>query len=144
MALVASKTIISIQSYCAERERSPQEVRTRLQKYQVREEEKEEIISSLTQDGFLDEKRFARQFTDLALYRKQWGREKIKAALIYHGLCQATISQALKQIPEEDYLQILEQLMFDQPHDKNLYYRMVARGFEEGLVEEILTKKRNH
>jgi regulatory protein len=79
---------------------------------------------------------------------KQWGRDKIKAALRQKKVSDYCIRKALNAIPEGDYLRTLETILNKKSKEikeknsirKNylLARYAMSRGFEGDLVWEVL------
>lgn len=106
------KTILAkAASYCAYQERTQNEVRERLKKWHVYDDEAEEIISELISQNYLNEERFAKTFAGGKLRIKNWGGIKIKQELKRKGLTDYNINIALSEINQEDYETELTQLI---------------------------------
>lgn len=72
--------------------------------------EHDEIISSLIEDDYLNEERFAKAFAGGKFRMKDWGRKKIYYGLKEKGVGEYIISLAMKEIDEEAYQKTLQQL----------------------------------
>lgn len=99
-----------LRQYCAYQERSHSEVVQKLWDIGVRRADHDEIISSLIEDDYLNEERFAQQFAGGKFRMKSWGRKKIVYALKEKGVSTYNINKALKEIPEADYQKTLHSL----------------------------------
>jgi regulatory protein len=95
-------------SYCAYQERTQDEVRKRLQKWEVWGEEADEIIAELITMNYLSEERFAKTYAGGKFRMKNWGKMKIKQELHRRGLTDYSIQQ---EIPQEAYLTGLKELL---------------------------------
>ena len=63
----------------------------------------EKIVGDLIQSNYLNEQRFAIQFT-LGKFRiKHWGKRRIERELKFKGLSHFTIKKALQTLEKEDY-----------------------------------------
>lgn len=98
-------------SYCAYQERTQDEVRKRLQKWEVWGEEADEIIAELISMNYLSEERFAKTYAGGKFRMKNWGRMKIKQELHRRGLSEYSIKQGMKEIPEASYSAGLKELL---------------------------------
>ncbi len=136
-------------AYCAYQERAEQEVRQRMQRYELSPDEAEALMEALRADRFLSQERFARSFARGKFYQNHWGAQKIRFALRQKGVSDALIRQALQQIPEADYRQTLEELLQKKlPQLKNTLsplqkkQRLIAyaqqKGYEIELIQELL------
>ena len=70
-----------IKHYCAYQERCHSEVKEKLYGVGLRKNEVDEIISTLIEENYLNEERFAIQFAGGHFRIKNWGRVKIKYEL---------------------------------------------------------------
>ena len=98
-------------SYCAYQERTQDEVRKRLQKWEVWGEEADEIIAELITMNYLSEERFAKTYAGGKFRMKNWGKMKIKQELHRRGLTEYSIQQGMKEIPQDAYLTGLKELL---------------------------------
>lgn len=96
--------------YCAYQERSHTEVKEKLYGYGLRKAEVEELLSTLIEENYLNEERFAAQFAGGKFRMKQWGRVKIKYELKQKRVSEYCIKKAMKEIDEEDYQKTLQKL----------------------------------
>ncbi len=130
-----------LKSYCAYQERCHSEVRTKLLEMNVFGDTLEEIIATLIEENFLNEERFATQFT-LGKFRiKKWGKVRIKQELKLRKISDYCIRTAMTQIEDEDYIQTLrhwiekEKSLDDSPKEKfRLANFLLRKGFESELI----------
>jgi regulatory protein len=137
-----------IRKYCAYQERSQQEVRDKLYSFGLHRREVELIISQLVTENFLNEERFAIAYAGGKFRMKQWGRNKIKAALKQKKVSDYCIRKALKEINERDYGKALDKLISEKsksvkevnPLKKNykVAQYVISRGFEPEMVWQHL------
>jgi regulatory protein len=145
------EALILLQKYCAFQERCHREVRTKLLSLGIYGESLEEIISSLIEDDFLNELRFAKTYARGKFRMKAWGRIKIIQSLKLKGVTDYCIKEAMKEINPEDYKEslciILEQQLEKYPglssfEKKNKAFRYaLSRGFEAGIIEEFFSRE---
>lgn len=144
-----SEALEKIMRYCAYQERCRQEVWRKLRDLDVMEEDREDMMLYLEEEGFLDEKRFARAFAGGKFRVKRWGKRKIFIALRKKGIQESYIEKAFSsEIPPEDYLSTVEYLVERQsdtlkhlnPFDrkKKLYNYLVQKGYESEVIWEVL------
>jgi regulatory protein len=72
--------------YLNQRERTEAEVRAHLTRKGLRDNERERAIRTLTEQGYLDDARFARAFTEDKRALEDWGTERIRRALLTRGI----------------------------------------------------------
>ena len=138
----------SLESYCAYRDRSNYECEQRLKELGIIEEARNEIISKLISDGFLNEERFALSYVRGKFNIKKWGRVKIKDELRVHQIGAYLTKKAFDQIDESEYLSVLESELikkWDLMPGKNSYDKKAklakwaySRGYESGLVWDLI------
>lgn len=148
--LTPHQALVKIQSYCAYQERSHYEVKEKLYQFGLYSKDIDQIMASLIIDNFLNEERFAESYTNGKLRIKKWGRHKIKTGLIAKKTSEYCIKKALREIDEEEYLNILQQVIQKRARiekEKNSIIRnskiakyVISRGFEQDLVWDILKK----
>ena len=146
--LTKEQAIQKLRHYCAYQERSHSEVRQKLWDLGVFKSEHDEIISSLIEDDYLNEERFALMYAGGKFRMKDWGRKKIYYGLKEKGVGEYSIKKALKSIDEEAYLKVLdelaqkkwESLQGEQPlmRRKKTMDFLLQRGFEPELITKAL------
>src|SRR5437762_2506142 len=99
-----------VASFCAYQERTHQEVRKKLDKLFVEEEDAEWIISQLIQDNFLNEERFAHSFAGGKFRIKKWGRMRILFELKQKQVGERNIQTALHHIDLTEYKATLRKM----------------------------------
>ena len=102
-----------MQRYCAYQERSPRQVREKLDRIspeEFPESEKEKIVKKLIEDRFFDPQRFAFSFVRGKCRLKSWGRVRIVRELKGHGISDFLISEALSEVDEDFYRENLDRL----------------------------------
>jgi regulatory protein len=148
--LTKEQALQKLKHYCGYQERCHSEVKEKLYSLGVWKNEHDEIISTLIEEGYLNEERFAIAFASGKFRIKQWGRIKIKYELKQKQVSEYSIKKALKQIGEEEYISVLKKLAEEKYASlKNEQYLvrkkktmdyLLQRGFEGGLVREMVEK----
>ena len=149
--LSPEKAHAKAESYCAYQERSQQEVRDKLYDWGLYSTQVEQLISTLIQDNFLNEERFALAFAQGKLRIKGWGRIKIKQALKFKRVPDKLIQKALKNLDYDEYEQKLiavfqkkDRLLTEKDAFKRRYklqQYLLGRGFESDLIYEVMKNK---
>jgi Uncharacterized protein conserved in bacteria len=141
-----------LKKYCAYQDRCHQEVRTKLLTMKVYGDALEQIIASLIEDGYLNELRYAENFSRGKYRIKKWGKNKIKQALRQKGISDYCVKKGLAQIDlEEDYTKTLNDVLskyinqridkYEKPLlRKKAYAYGINRGFESALVVVTLDR----
>lgn len=136
-------------SLCAGREYCRQEIRSKLESWGVREDDREKILSELVRGNFINEERYALAFTRDKFRYNRWGRIKIGHHLRSRMIPAGHIKNALASISEEEYRQALAELL--SAHTKSVRAKNawelkgkllrfgMSRGFESETVYEALS-----
>lgn len=69
------------------------------------------VLEQLTSEGFIDEERFCRAFIHDKLHFSKWGKIRLRTELRMRRIAHETIEQCLREIDDEDYLDILKELL---------------------------------
>ena len=141
--MIYSGVIAKMQKWCAYQDRSQQQVKQQLMRLGVYGEACDAILVELIGEGFVDEERFARSFARGKFRIKKWGRIKIRQELRLNGVPEKVIELGLKEIDDDEYLEVIDQLINKEQYTSfRDYYRiknkLYGKGFEPELVEIVL------
>jgi len=147
-SLTPDQALQKIRQYCAYQERSHSEVKDKLYGYGLNRREVDEILSTLIEENYLNEERFAIQYAGGKFRMKQWGRVKIRYALRQKQVSEYCIKKALASIPETDYQRTLQKLFEEKLRslrsEKNMFTRkrkiqdhLLQKGYEAALVSSL-------
>jgi regulatory protein len=133
--------------YLNRRERTVSEVRQRLEREELDAATVSEAIATLTEQGYLDDSRFARLFTEDKRQLEQWGSDRIRRTLRERGLDAELIETALaEQATEselEQALELLRRRCSAPPADRRERDRalglLLCKGYEMELALDALT-----
>lgn len=133
--------------YLNRRERTVHEVRQRLEREKLDSATVAEIIDTLSEQGFLDDSRFARLFTEDKRQLEQWGSDRIRRSLRERGLDSELIETALGQQDTaselEQAVQLLRRRFTTPPSDRRERDRalglLLRKGYEMQLALDALT-----
>ena len=128
---------------CSRSEQCESDIRTKLSSWLDEPEQADGIISHLKNEGFIDNRRYARTYVHDKFLYNGWGRIKLRAMLHGKGIDNETILHALEQIDEDEYRNTLIHLLEgkwrtvmgrDRQHARAAMLRFAAsRGFEADL-----------
>ena len=146
--LTKEQALQKLRQFCAYQERSHYEVQQKLWDLGVRRAEHDEILSTLIEENYLNEERFAIQFAGGKFRMKDWGRKKIYYALKEKKVSEYSIKKAMKEIDEDAYLKTLHSLaekkyaslkgeQYLVRRKKTMDY-LLQKGFESDLVGRTL------
>ena len=135
-------------SFCAYQERTQQEVRQRLDAWDIYGDDAEELIAELITQNYLNEERFATSFAGGKFRIKGWGKRKITQHLKQRGITGRNLETALNDIKPLDYRATLTDLLAKkrrQVRDDNplivkqkLARYALSKGYESSLIWEVL------
>jgi regulatory protein len=135
--------------YCAYQERCHSEVKEKLYSFGLWKKDVEEALSTLIEENYLNEERFAIQFAGGRFRMKHWGRVKIRYELKQKQVGEYNIKKALAAIDQVDYDRTLGKLAADKwgllREETNLFVRrhklqdfLLHKGYERELVGETV------
>ena len=142
------EALLNIQKYCALQERCHQEVRFKLIEHSIYGDILEELIADLITNDFLNEERFAKTYARGKFRMKNWGKNKIIHELKLRKVSNYCINEALKEIDENDYIQILKTIIekkntsttFKNQFDKlkKLTDFALSKGYEYEIIQDVI------
>ncbi len=113
----------------------------------------EEVVDFLKKEQFLNERRFTEIYVKSYLRQKKWGKLKIRYALKQKQISESFIDEALKCIKEEEYLEIIENILQNkqkqwtalewESQKIKLYNFFLSKGFESQLILKCLKDFKN-
>jgi regulatory protein len=96
--------------YCGYQERCHSEVQEKLYSFGLRKPQVETLLATLIEENYLNEERFAIQFTGGHFRLKNWGKIRIRYELKQKRLSEYCIKKALATIGDEEYALSLSRL----------------------------------
>lgn len=109
--LTAAQAMNRAAALCARSEQAPGSIREKLASWGINADDATQIMRQLTEQGFLDEERYARAFVKDKFAFNGWGRIKIAHQLRQKGISPATIETALSIIDDDQYRGSLVKLL---------------------------------
>jgi regulatory protein len=137
-------------AYLNRRDRTIDEVRSQLQRKGISSELTEAALETLSEQGYLDDARFARLFVSDKREFEQWGNERIRRGLLTRGidreLAEAALGQAGDDGPETTELDralgLLRRRFPAPPSDRRERDRalgvLLRKGYESELAVDAL------
>lgn len=128
------------------RARSEKELRERLRK-KFSEAEIDDLISEFKEKGLIDDVKFSYLFAYDKLTIQKKGPKLIEWELLKLGvekeIAEEAISKVLQEVDEEEILKELlkretSNYKIDEKKKRNLYSRLVRRGFNYHSIEKVL------
>ncbi|MCB0469944.1 MAG: RecX family transcriptional regulator, partial [Flavobacteriaceae bacterium] len=98
----------AMEIFCAYQERCHYEVRKKLREMRMIPQAIDHILTQLIESNYLNEERFAKAFARGKFRIKHWGKNRIVRELKFREISKYNIESALKEIPQQDYLDALD------------------------------------
>ena len=137
-----------LEHYCAYQERCHQEVVNKLRELGMIPTAIDTIITSLIQNNYLNEMRFAQSFARGKFRIKKWGKNRILRELKLRNISNYNIKKGMGQISEEDYhttfMELFEKRKKEvarlpiEKQKKKLISYLYYRGWETELIYDAL------
>jgi len=137
-----------LEHYCAYQERCHQEVVNKLRELGMIPTAIDTIITSLIQNNYLNEMRFAQSFARGKFRIKKWGKNRILRELKLRNISNYNIKKGMEQISEEDYhttfMELFEKRTKEvarlpiEKQKKKLISYLSYRGWETELIYDAL------
>ncbi len=147
--LTKEQALQKLRHYCAYQERSHYEVQQKLFELGIRKPDQDEIISSLIEDDYLNEERFAIQFAGGKFRMNDWGRKKIRFALKEKRVSDYNINKALRSIDETEYEKTVQSLaekksatLKDDPYmerKRKITDYLLQKGYELEVINKAIS-----
>ena len=100
-----------IRHFCAYQERCMHDVDIKLRQWKISSANISKIKDLLSDDGFLNEERYARIFVRSKFHINKWGRVKIRYELKNRFIHEILVNKAMEEIDENDYLKTIRELI---------------------------------
>jgi regulatory protein len=146
--ITAEQAIIRLETLCCNSEHCTYELYQKLYKWGISAEESSQIIKSLLQRRFVDDKRFTRSFVNDKFNFAHWGKRKIAMALYTKRIDRQVIAEALDTIDEEAYRNLAKELCLtksrtiEEPQTfegrTKLFRFLISRGFEPDIASRTV------
>jgi regulatory protein len=145
-----SEALAAAAGYCSLAEHCVSEVVEKLKRFELTTEDQAKVIKRLLDEGYLNETRYVKAFVRDKFRFGKWGRIKIRFALRQKGISTLLADEGLSEIVEEDYLEMLTNLLRQKKRSikanspfelRGKLLRFAAgRGFELDLAGSCLRK----
>ena len=139
--------------FCAYQERYYKEVEEKLYSFSLSISEKEQVLTYLIENNFINEERFAQSFVRGKHNYKFWGKNRITQELKFRDISSRIITEALSEIPTETYFDNFNSLA--EKHWQSIKERkgpkknkkfvdfLLRKGYESNLIFEKLKELDN-
>lgn len=134
--------------WCAMQDRCLVEVKIHCQAIGISDKNTDKIIGMLSEEGFIDEERFAKLYAGGKFRNKKWGRARIIGELKARQIPENIIKIGLSEIDEDEYRMRIAGMVehkiavTDRSNMMLFKHRLakpaIAKGYEPDLVMQII------
>lgn len=135
--------------YCALTEQCESGVRQKLVVWGAGASEADSIVARLRNDGYLDDKRYARAYCESKMLQQGWGRQKVLYQLRLKHLPKEAIDSGVAAVDEDRYQEVLREVTerkmrelgsdFTPDNQRKLVSFLTSRGFTFGEINKVIT-----
>ena len=146
--MTADEVLYKLAARCSVSEQCLSDVEDKLAKYDLPEEEKTRILRHHVEEKYVDDGRYAEAYVRDKYRFNKWGRMKIAQGLRMKGIDKKTIATAMEVIDEQEYLDILRDLLrakrksakgkSEYEVNGKLVRFATGRGFEYAAIRQCL------
>ena len=126
--MTKEQIIAKLSASCARAEHCLDDMRRKMERWQVENDVQEEVLQYLVKEKYIDESRYARFFINDKIKYNRWGRKKVEQALFYKHIPREVYEPLLDDIVDNDYEEILQPLL--RTKGKNIKY---ANDYEKRM-----------
>ncbi len=146
--------LVRAERYCANEEQCKTSVRKKLCDWGASVDVSTKIVARLIDQGFIDERRFAKAYCSSKLRHQKWGRLKVVYQLRSKQIPPKFITEALNEISDEEYRNIMRSVAemkwvtYDEGEDLSkrkakLNTFLASRGYESPEIQALLLEYGN-
>lgn len=144
------KALNTVAGLCSKKEYCRQDIREKLESWEIPEEEISRILGFLVKNNFIDDRRFALAYARDKFRFNKWGKQKITLMLRQKKLSSEIIREATDRLQQEEYDETCTRLLLqkkqslkegDPLKNKNKLIRFaLSRGFDYDTVRRCLQR----
>lgn len=148
--MTKQEVLEKLTAICAKSEHCIDDMRKKMYRWQIDNDIQQEVIDFLVKEHYIDEERYAALFIKDKIQFNRWGKQKVKQALYAKRIPSEIFEPLLKEIPDEDYEEILLPLLKEKNRTvtaKNDYDRKaklirfaMQRGFSYDQIINCLDR----
>src|SRR3990172_8386996 len=140
-------------NYLARRQHSKSEIKTKLRQKKFDKTLVELTLDELEQNYYVDDRSFAKLFTDEKVKAKNWGKNKIKSELIKRGVSSKIIAEVIEEkfsndleiesgleLARKKLKKLINRKLDQKKIQTSIYSFLVSRGYGYDLCKQIFTK----
>ena len=145
---VIKEALTKAMRLCSSKEYSSRGMMSKIISWGCSGEDAQSVINMLTEQNFLDDRRYAEAFMNDKLRINKWGRIKISYMMRMEGIDDEIIQTVIYDIDEASYEQLLKDELIkkrktikvkniDELHNK-LFRFAASRGFESDIISQLV------
>lgn len=146
--ITEQEALLRLTSLCSTAEHCSHEMLEKMGRWELSEEEQGRIMQHLIAERYVDDERYARFFVKDKIRYNKWGRWKVEQALWQKRIDSDIQQRVLKEIDEEEYLNVLRPLLKSKrksikatsSYEENMKLIRFAmgRGFTMDIIRQCL------
>ena len=137
--------------YCNYQERCKKEIYSKLNSFELNNDDMNFIVEFLQEEGFINDERYCRSYVKSKLNLKKWGVNKIRLSLFEKGINKEIIDNVISEIDKDSYKEELLNLLKNKKIDETDPYKRkakliryaVSKGYFLNEVMECVEKLKN-
>ncbi|MCM1109950.1 MAG: RecX family transcriptional regulator [Clostridium sp.] len=144
--------LVRLETLCADSEQCTANLLAKLRRWGVSASDASEIVDSLVDRRFVDDRRFAMAYARDKMRFGRWGRAKIRVGLYAKRIPAPLIDEALEALDDDLYSKVClatlrsrvrsASLPGDYDGRTRLYRFGLQRGFEPALLSELIRSRK--
>ena len=149
--ITTEQALNRLMKLCSTKEMCGFDLRRKLELWGLDAKQQEKILKTLEKEKFFSDERYSAAFVNDKSKFQKWGKVKIKHGLLTRHIAEEIIDGLLKDLPENDYSDKLEELLkqklrslksFESDIQKRarLYRFAAGRGYESDMIFKALNK----
>ncbi len=142
------KSLSYAAKYCSTSEKCKFDVIKKLKLKELCSDDINKILDYLETENYIDERRYAKFYTNDAFKFNKWGKIKIRAFLSAKNISDKFIFEALYEIDNKEYYEMLKNLLVKKNlalFDEDLFLKKAklikyaaSKGFENELILKVM------
>lgn len=110
-AMTPAEALKKLAALCARGEHSTGDADEKMRRWGLSDDDRLQVIRKLVDNKFIDDQRFTKYFVHDKIKFNHWGRRKIEVSLRQKGVDSQIIAEALDEVPDSEYLEILRPMI---------------------------------
>ena len=146
--ITEQEAYLQLAALCAQAEHCQQEMRDKMNHWEMTPEVQERVIARLVNERYIDDERYARAFVKDKIRYNRWGRRKVQQGLWMKRIDDDIQQRVLDEVDDEEYLVVLKPLLAQKrkttkaQNDYELNQKLVrfalGRGFTYDIIRQCL------